>query len=489
MASVYKSKRDKKRKGSCWSISYSDENGKSCWAKGFTDKRSTEELAREIEREVKRKKHGLVNPTDEKRKSAANTPIAEHLAAFKKSISRNSGKHVKLTISRVTKLVEEAEFKVLADIDIESIEAVLGDMLDSDEIGHRTYNHYVQAMSQFCAWLVPNRLEANPVLGMKRLNPDVDVRHPRRALSQKEFAKLVQSARESGVDIQCYDGEQRARIYTLSYMTGLRRKEIASLTPASFDLKAKQPTLTVEAACSKHRRKDELPLHPELVTLLKDWLQGIGRDEFLFPKLAKRRTWLMVKKDLERVDIAYRDEKGRVADFHAAGRHTHITELLRNGASIPEALKLARHSDVRQTMKYTHIGLDDQAKALTKLPWQRNEKVREQQESNEDETGQWPASETKPLNGHPLSSAGNKTTSENQNLEKKNPRFTEGSDAARRDVSSSGTESACSGGGGNRTRVLRLIDASFYVCSQGIWFRPAGALFGTATATLAEYFS
>ena len=41
---------------------------------------------------------------------------------------------------------------------------------------------------------------------------------------------------------------------------------------------------------------------------------------------------LMVKKDLERVGIPYRDELNRVADFHAAGRHTHITELLRNDA-------------------------------------------------------------------------------------------------------------------------------------------------------------
>jgi len=76
----------------------------------------------------------------------------------------------------------------------------------------------------------------------------------------------------------------------------------------------------------------------------------------------------MVRKDLERVGIPYKDEDGCVADFHAAGRHTHITELLRNGASLVEAQKLARHSDVKMTMKYTHIGIDDQAEALEKLP-------------------------------------------------------------------------------------------------------------------------
>ena len=45
-----------------------------------------------------------------------------------------------------------------------------------------------------------------------------------------------------------------------------------------------------------------------------------------------------------------------------------ITELLRNGASLPEARQLARHSDVRTTMRYTHISLDDQAQALRSLP-------------------------------------------------------------------------------------------------------------------------
>ena len=71
----------------------------------------------------------------------------------------------------------------------------------------------------------------------------------------------------------------------------------------------------------------------------------------------------MVKKDLERTGIPYRTEEG-TADFHVVGRHTYITELLRNGASLVEARELARHSDIRMTMPYTHIGLDDQALSL-----------------------------------------------------------------------------------------------------------------------------
>ena len=79
----------------------------------------------------------------------------------------------------------------------------------------------------------------NPLAGMRRLNTETDIRRQRRALLPPEFASLLKSARDSGESIQCFDGETRARIYTISYMTGLRRKEISSLTPRSFQLAAR----------------------------------------------------------------------------------------------------------------------------------------------------------------------------------------------------------------------------------------------------------
>jgi Phage integrase family len=74
---------------------------------------------------------------------------------------------------------------------------------------------------------------------------------------------------------------------------------------------------------------------------------------------------------MKQAGIEYVNEHG-IADFHAAGRHSHITELIRSGVSLPEARELARHSDIRMTMRYTHIGMDDKAKAIKQLPWQRN---------------------------------------------------------------------------------------------------------------------
>src|SRR5262249_40512080 len=142
--------------------------------------------------------------------------------------------------------------------------------------------------------------------------------------------------------------------------------ELVSLTLISFKMDVAQFTLTVEARSSKHRRKDTLPMHPELVELVREWIDGLKADEPLFPKLARRKTYTMVQKDPGGGGIPY-EPPGGLADLHRAGGHTHITGLVGWGASIMEAKELARHADIRQTAKYTHIGIEDQAEALASL--------------------------------------------------------------------------------------------------------------------------
>ena len=376
MASIFKRS---KRKNEPYSIQYTDHEGKRKTVKGFTDKGLTDQLAGKLETEARLRKTGLIDGELDRVAEHKQLPICEQLDAFKESLADNSGKYVKLTMTRVRRIVEGSGFGKIVDIEAEAVQTFLRKLRKENDLGHRTYNHYLQAIDAFCNWcVVTKRLLRNPILGIERLNAAVDVRHPRRALSALEVVKLLESARSSGASIQRFTGEQRARIYLMSYMTGLRRKELASLTPRSFALNASPPTITVEAACSKHRRKDVLPLHPDLVTMLRKWLKGLSSADKLFPKLDRRKTWLMVKKDLERVGIPYENEEG-IADFHASGRHTYITELLRNGATLPEAKNLARHSDINMTMRYTHIGIDDQARAVANLPspTRRNEPVGE----------------------------------------------------------------------------------------------------------------
>ena len=394
MATTYKRSEDKVKKKSCWYIGYKDENGKQRTKKGFTDRKASQDLAEKLEREASLRREGLVDPAAEKLRDQRATPIDEVLDLFEAAIKirRTTQKNVSLTLSRVRKVVKGCGFQFLADLDTEPVQRFLDKYSREEDLGHSTINHYMQAVISLGNWLVSTKRTAgNPFAGLKRLNAEVDIRHKRRALSVEEFSKLVESARSSGEKVQGVTPENRARLYTISGLTGLRRKEIASLTPRSFNLKASPPTVTVKAACSKHRRTDVLPLHPELIAVLPEWLSGLKPDQPLFPSLLNQRAYLMVKADLERIGIPYETSEG-FADFHAAGRHTYITSLLKNGATLPEAKELARHCDVTMTMRYTHIGISDQAKALANLPF------RECNRSNSETAG-----------GHPVTSPGTET--------------------------------------------------------------------------------
>ncbi len=64
----------------------------------------------------------------------------------------------------------------------------------------------------------------------------------RRALKPDEMVRLIESARTSKVRVEGYRGELWARLYTVAFFTGLRRGELASLTPRSFKLAGEHST-------------------------------------------------------------------------------------------------------------------------------------------------------------------------------------------------------------------------------------------------------
>ena len=87
--------------------------------------------------------------------------------------------------------------------------------------------------------------------------------------------------------------------------------------------------VTVEAAHSKHRRTDVLPLRPDLVAELRTWLGKKPTAGRLFAIPAK--AFLMLYADLAAAGVPI-TINGRVADFHAL-RHTFITMLGSNPAN------------------------------------------------------------------------------------------------------------------------------------------------------------
>jgi integrase/recombinase XerD len=192
-----------------------------------------------------------------------------------------------------------------------------------------------------------------------------DRRRDRRALATDELRALLAST--AGPTRNNIPGPERALLYRLAVGTGLRAKELRSLSPSSFDLSADAPAVTV--AYSKRWREDTLPLRPELVTPLKSHLatRQPAAPAFRLPKCRKEAA-RMFRADVEAAGLAYRDGGGRVADFHAL-RHTFITNLARGGVHPKTAQALARHSTITLTMdRYSHTLVEELADALKALP-------------------------------------------------------------------------------------------------------------------------
>ena len=366
MASIFK-KRSKK-KNQPWWIQYTDHLGNRKTVKGFTDKRRTQELAAKRETEARLRKNGLVDAEQERITEVGRTPIEEHLPAFEESLANKDPRYVSGTLSKIRTIIAGCGFSSLADIQREAVETYLRQRRkEKERFGPSTYNMYVQAMGSFCKWCDnTKRLPSSPLKGIKRLNIEVDIRHKRRALTPAEVGRWLEAAETSKESVEDFDGKQRARIYLVAYMTGLRKNEIANLSPRSFALDQQPPTVTVEAEHSKHRSKDVLPLHADLVAKLRAWIAGMAPNGRLFPGFGSKNAALMVRYDLANAGIPYHNDDG-FADFHAV-RHTYITQLFRSGALLPEVKELARHRNIQTTMKYTHIGMADRARALSNLP-------------------------------------------------------------------------------------------------------------------------
>ena len=83
MASVFKAKGKSE-----YTIVYTDEHGKH--RKGYTDKRESERLAKELEDRARRIKDGLDDPKAEAYRKHEGTPLLEHLAGFERSLQQKA---------------------------------------------------------------------------------------------------------------------------------------------------------------------------------------------------------------------------------------------------------------------------------------------------------------------------------------------------------------------------------------------------------------
>jgi integrase len=236
----------------------------------------------------------------------------------------------------------------------------------------QTSNFYLSAVKQFCNWLVEDRRMAdNPLAHLEGGNVKLDRRHDRRPLSPAELVAVLEAARGSTRAFRGLTGLDRFHLYLTACGTGFRAGELASLEPESFDFDADPPAATVGAGYTKNKRPVMQPLPPDLVDVLPAYLVGKPAGSPLWPGNWADDAAEMLRIDLAAAGVPYAVEgpDGPLyADFHAL-RHSYIALLEQTGATLKQAMHLARHTDPKLTMaRYGKPQMNDLGATVGRLP-------------------------------------------------------------------------------------------------------------------------
>ncbi len=277
-----------RKRGANWYFRFVDADGVKRTVKGCSDKRATEELARDAEAQAAKIRAGLIDPKELAYRDHAARPLSEHFAAWADSLRAKGAtpKHVELSTGRGRRIVAIIRGARLADIDppknakraeLARYEATLADWvaparlsdLTADRVQEAlatlrkegrslaTCNHYRTAIKAFSKWCHDaHRTRDDALRGVKGYNAKEDRRHDRRTISLDELQRLIEAA-DRGPVVMGLTGPARALCYRLAVATGLRYSEIASIRPASFDWKA--PSVRVAASYTKNGAEPSCP--------------------------------------------------------------------------------------------------------------------------------------------------------------------------------------------------------------------------------------
>lgn len=334
----------------------------------------------ELRRRLRRRAEGHAGLADDVT-DAARKPLGEHVEDWLGTLAVAPGR-VPLLRYRVTHLASLAGWTAPPQISRDSCAHALARLLSEEDLAPQTRNDYLSAVKQFVRWAVesePPRLARSPLLGLRRISIESDIRHARRVPTDAEIAALLaylhgpKAKRRRGMT-----GPQRSLGYRLLMATGFRAGELRSLGRPSFDLDG--ATVTVGAAYSKRRRQDVQHLPAWLVTELREWF-GEGGEATQDIKGGVGGCWpfparcpgRVLKADLAAAGVAYvlpgPDGAPLYLDMHAL-RHWYVSFVANQPGVSPKTLQaLARHSSAALSLKvYAHAQAAELQEIVNLIP-------------------------------------------------------------------------------------------------------------------------
>lgn len=206
----------------------------------------------------------------------------------------------------------------------------------------------------------------NPMRWVKGPRLDLRGRLPRR-IGAEHLGKLWEAAAEQR---SRYQQQLAVLVLSLLYGTGLRRGELERLNLESWN--REENLLVIDGR--KSGRERTVPLHESVGRCLETYLpyrhnqleqQGTQGEPALLinregARLSAQSLGLLVHRLARRARVP-------LVSLHQF-RHTCASDLLENGASLPEVQQLLGHKRVDTTSRYLHIADPERARAISKHP-------------------------------------------------------------------------------------------------------------------------
>jgi len=316
-------------------------------------------------------------------------------AGFKQELTArgNTDEHIDTTVQRIERLLTRCALVYWRDLNLPGvvtrINVWLGSRRSEKQITGTTLNYYIRDFRAFCSWL--HETGRAPAVALEELKPihnaDMDAAQ-RRALSIEELRWLIFAA-EKGPTRYRMHGPERALVYRFCFETGIRPKQVRSLTVANFDLAATPATVTTQARHVKRRRQHVQTLTANMAKLLRTHFEGKMPAAVAFNMCNANRMAPMLREDLadarqkwvaaapddqdriERIKSDFLEatnKLGEVAVFYSL-RHSHGTTLADAGITQRDIAASMHHANERTTARYIHRDRQKaQATAIAVLP-------------------------------------------------------------------------------------------------------------------------
>ena len=355
MAGVRKKARTKGGKYQGW---FTDSVGKRRFFSGASDRTETLKMARRLEDEHRQVRLGYrpAQSSADRHRGRPITEVGEEYLSWGESQGGRNGHpwgetHARNRRTHLSWWKEQLGIETLADMPgvLPRVEAELQGLQRLGRTG-KTVSNYAEALSALCDWCVQRGYLTDDPL--RALAPfDTTPQTTRRAMTGVEIIRLLESC-----------AAHRRVLYETAFLSGLRAKELRSLTVDHLD--PEQGGFRLDAAWTKNRRAGFQQLPIGLVERLKVFARS-GEATRLYAQFYRRsdkRARLPEKpllyvpshaardlgKDLDVAGIPKNAPGGKL-DFHAC-RVAYVTLVSESGATVKETQELARHSTPQLTM-------------------------------------------------------------------------------------------------------------------------------------------